>query len=60
VTDVTLTYIVDNYYDGGDELGVLWNDPALAVAWGVESPILSARDQNNPLLQDITEHLRPE
>jgi dTDP-4-dehydrorhamnose 3,5-epimerase len=60
VTDVTLTYIVDNYYDGGDELGVLWNDPALAVAWGVESPILSARDQKNPLLQDISEHLRPE
>ena len=58
-TDVTLTYLVDNYYDGGDELGVAWNDPVLAVPWGVEEPILSGRDRSNPLLQDIPEHLRP-
>jgi dTDP-4-dehydrorhamnose 3,5-epimerase len=60
VTDVTLTYIVDNYYDGGDELGVAWDDPALALPWSVDAPILSARDQKNPLLQDIAAHLRPE
>ena len=59
VTDVTLTYIVDNYYDGGDELGVLWNDPALAVAWGVDTPILSNRDQNNPLWEDVAAAQRP-
>lgn len=59
VTDVTLTYMVDNYYDGGDELGVAWDDRSLAVPWGVDAPILSGRDQKNPLLQDIPEHLRP-
>ena len=60
VTNVTLTYIVDNYYDGGDELGVAWNDPTLAVAWGVDTPILSDRDRNNPLLGDIPAPVRPE
>ena len=59
VTDVTLTYIVDNYYDGGDELGVAWNDAALAVPWGVAAPTLSGRDRSNPLLQDIPEPLQP-
>ncbi len=58
VTDVTLTYIVDNYYDGDDELGVAWDDPELAVDWGVDAPILSARDQANPRWQEISaEHL---
>jgi dTDP-4-dehydrorhamnose 3,5-epimerase len=56
---VTLTYLVDNYYDGDDELGVAWNDLTLAVPWGVDAPILSARDRSNPLLDDIPEHLRP-
>ena len=59
-TDVTLTYIVDNYYDGADELGVAWNDPMLAVPWGVDEPILSARDRTNPLLGDIPAPVRPE
>lgn len=53
MTDATLTYLVDNYYDGGDELGVAWNDPELAVAWNVVSPILSGRDQANPLWREI-------
>jgi len=59
VTDVTLTYMVDNYYDGGDELGVAWNDPTLKVPWGVTDPILSGRDQKNPLLDAILEQYRP-
>ncbi len=53
LTDATLTYLVDNYYDGSDEHGVAWNDPALGVDWGVSAPILSPRDRQNPLLKDI-------
>ena len=53
VTDVTLTYLVDNYYDGADELGVAWDDPELAVPWNVVDPILSGRDQQNPLLAKV-------
>jgi dTDP-4-dehydrorhamnose 3,5-epimerase len=53
LTEATVTYLVDQYYNGSDEFGVAWNDPALAVAWGVVEPILSGRDQQNPLLRDI-------
>lgn len=53
LTDATLTYLVDNYYDGSDENGVAWDDPQLAVPWGVEAPLLSSRDQSNPRLADI-------
>jgi dTDP-4-dehydrorhamnose 3,5-epimerase len=45
--------LVDNYYTGGDELGVAWNDPALAIDWGVDNPILSGRDQANPRIDEI-------
>ena len=53
LTDATLTYIVDNYYDSHDEYGVAWNDPDIAMPWGVESPVVSARDTENPQLKDI-------
>jgi dTDP-4-dehydrorhamnose 3,5-epimerase len=53
LTDATLTYLVDNYYDGSDEHGVAWNDPALGVDWGVDAPVLSPRDLRNPPLSDI-------
>ena len=47
LTDATLMYIVDNYFDGSDEYGVAWDDPALGIDWGLENPIVSGRDQNN-------------
>mgnify|MGYP006163420623 CR=1 FL=1 len=54
VTDVTLIYVVDIYYDGADELGVAWNDPALGLDWNVSSvPIVSERDAENPMLIDL-------
>ena len=59
LTDATLTYIVDNYYDGKDEHGVAWNDPEIALGWGVTDPVLSGRDAANPLLKDIPPEKRP-
>lgn len=49
----TLIYIVDRYYDGSDEFGVAWNDPAFKLDWGELTPKLSDRDRNNPLLAAI-------
>lgn len=60
VTDATLMYIVDNYYDGADEFGVAWNDARLAIDWGIETPILSPRDMANPPLADIPAEILPE
>lgn len=57
LTDCVLLYVVDNYYDSTDEYGVIWNDPTLNVAWDVEDPILSGRDQQNPLFTDIDPEL---
>lgn len=59
LTDATLTYLVDNYYDGSDEFGVAWDDPDLAVPWNVSEPILSGRDRANPSLKAIPEAHRP-
>jgi dTDP-4-dehydrorhamnose 3,5-epimerase len=59
LTDVTVTYLVDGYYNPGDELGVAWDDPTLGADWGVTDPVLSTRDQQNPRRADIPEALRP-
>lgn len=48
ISDLTLTYLVDGYYNPSDELGVAWDDPAIAADWGVSEPILSDRDRANP------------
>jgi dTDP-4-dehydrorhamnose 3,5-epimerase len=48
LTDMTITYLVDGYYNPADELGVAWNDPDIGADWGVSDPVLSERDQRNP------------
>ena len=53
MTDVVLSYIVDNYYDNSDEFGIAWNDPAFAIDWGVDDPVLSGRDAGNPCLKEL-------
>ncbi len=59
VTDMVITYLVDGYYNPADELGVMWNDPAIGADWGVTDPILSARDQANPARSGIPAGRRP-
>ncbi|CUS02247.2 dTDP-4-dehydrorhamnose 3,5-epimerase [Candidatus Promineifilum breve] len=61
LTDVTLVYIVDNYYDGGDEHGLAWDDPDIAVAWRpTVPPLISERDAANPRFRSIAPELLPE
>ena len=55
----TLIYLVDQYYDASDEHGVVWNDPDLAVNWEIDTPILSDRDRELPLLKEIQSTLLP-
>jgi dTDP-4-dehydrorhamnose 3,5-epimerase len=56
---MTITYLVDRYYNPADELGVAWDDPAIAADWGIDNPVLSGRDQNNPGRDAIAAHVRP-
>lgn len=53
LTDATIVYVVDQFYNGNDEMGVAWNDPDLAVQWGVTHPFLSNRDQQNPRWRNL-------
>jgi len=60
LSDVTITYLVDQYYDPADELGVAWNDPRVDADWGIGSdPLLSDRDRANPRRDDLEDALRP-
>lgn len=53
LTDCTLMYVVDNYYDSTDEFGVIWNDAEIGIDWGLENPIISDRDAQNPPLREV-------
>jgi dTDP-4-dehydrorhamnose 3,5-epimerase len=59
LTDMTITYLVDGYYNPADELGVAWDDPAIGADWGVATPTLSTRDQANPRRADLPAGVRP-
>jgi len=59
LTDCTLTYLVDAYYNPADELGVVWDDPEVNADWGLTDPILSDRDAANPLRADLPANRRP-
>jgi dTDP-4-dehydrorhamnose 3,5-epimerase len=56
---MTITYLVDRYYDPADELGLAWDDPELPVVWPSAEPELSQRDRTNPLRAEIPPELRP-
>ena len=45
-----MLYMVTAEYAPECEAGVIWNDPALAIRWPIEKPILSDRDRRWPTL----------
>jgi dTDP-4-dehydrorhamnose 3,5-epimerase len=59
LTDMTLYYLVDHYYNPKDELGVAYDDPEIAADWGLEDPVVSARDRSNPTRSEIPKALMP-
>lgn len=50
--NVELSYKVDEFYSPENDRSVCWCDPELGVEWGIENPILSAKDSSAPLLKD--------
>src|SRR5919202_3257130 len=59
LTDLTITYLVDGYYNPDDELGVAWDDPDIGADWGLADPVLSGRDQANPRRAELPRGARP-
>jgi dTDP-4-dehydrorhamnose 3,5-epimerase len=59
LSDCTVTYLVDGYYNPADELGVAWDDPDVAADWGVVTPILSDRDLGNPRRRELPADRQP-
>ncbi len=53
--DTEVLYKVDAYYSAEHDGGILWNDPALGIAWPVaaEQAVLSDKDLRLPLLADL-------
>lgn len=38
-------YKCTDFYDPSDEGGIIWNDPEINIAWPVQEPMLSDKDQ---------------
>jgi dTDP-4-dehydrorhamnose 3,5-epimerase len=54
--DVVFSYKHGAHYDPGREVGVLWNEPTLGVAWPVvDQPRISARDQAGITVEEALE-----
>jgi dTDP-4-dehydrorhamnose 3,5-epimerase len=49
----TFTYQCTALYDPKADAGIRWNDAALGIDWPISAPLLSDKDGNTPLLQDV-------
>jgi dTDP-4-dehydrorhamnose 3,5-epimerase len=57
--EVDFMYKCSAVYSPKDEKGILWSDPALAIPWPVQAPILSKRDVALPPLQRMSDQDLP-
>jgi dTDP-4-dehydrorhamnose 3,5-epimerase len=55
-------YKVNNYYSAEHDRGLLWNDPALGIAWPVDGgeALLSDKDRAHPVLAELPRYFRYE
>jgi dTDP-4-dehydrorhamnose 3,5-epimerase len=46
-------YKCSDYYDAAGQKGIAWNDPDLAIPWGITDPVLSSKDTTLPRLAQV-------
>ena len=51
---VQFLYKCSEFYDPSDEHGIRWDDPALAIAWGVSNPLISEKDAKYSTLAEVS------
>jgi dTDP-4-dehydrorhamnose 3,5-epimerase len=56
---VQFLYKCSDFYDAGDEHGILWNDPDLNISWGIANPLVSEKDSKCPRLADLPREFLP-
>ncbi|HSZ18501.1 MAG TPA: dTDP-4-dehydrorhamnose 3,5-epimerase [Candidatus Acidoferrum sp.] len=56
---VQFLYKCSDFYDPASEYGILWNDPALAISWGVANPLVSEKDAKLSMLADMPREFLP-
>ena len=49
-------YKCSNYYDKASERCIVWNDPDLAIDWGIDKPLVSDKDLKGLAFKDIKMH----
>lgn len=47
------SYKCSAYYNKESEGGLLWNDPALNIQWGIDQPLVSDKDEILPTLEEF-------
>lgn len=50
--NTVFAYLCSAYYAPQAERTLLWNDPELAIDWGIEAPLVSAKDQAGSLFAE--------
>lgn len=53
--DTEVLYKVTDYYSPEHDAGIAWNDPALGIDWGIDTPILSDKDTKHPTLSELAQ-----
>lgn len=46
-------YKCTDFYEPGDEAGIIWNDQDIGITWPISDPILSEKDSQLPNLRDL-------
>jgi dTDP-4-dehydrorhamnose 3,5-epimerase len=56
---VQFLYKCSDFYDPTSERGIIWNDPNLAIDWGIANPLISEKDAKYPTLAAMPQKFLP-
>ena len=53
-------YKCTGYYDPSNEGGLFWRDPMVDIQWPIDNPVINERDNQFPMLSDISTNRMPQ